>query len=209
MNDVRPLEKILDSEAKVAILRVLSTGVDRHMGGSEIARSAGFSIPSTHDSLKALHAVGVVTMELLGNQHVYALNRKDRIVHKVILPMFKADGNWKKDLKERVVHGMQDASILQSVISVILYGSVQQGSAKQGSDLDLAIIARSAADLPSVREAYLGPIAQDLSAYIGMRLDAYIKTSEEFSKMLKRNSPPVSTLMKAYSVLYGKEPLEI
>ena len=209
MIGVRPLEKILDSQTKVAILRVLSAGVDRHMGGSEIARNAGFSIPSTHDSLKALQAAGVVTMELLGNQHVYALNRKDRIVQKVILPMFKADGNWKKDLKERVVHGMKNAGILQSVVSVILYGSVQQGSARQGSDLDLAIITRSSADLKSVREACLGSIAQDLSAYIGMRLDAYIKTSEEFSKMLKRNSPPVSTLMKAYSVLYGKEPLDI
>lgn len=209
MTNVRPLEKILDSQAKIAILRVLSAGVDRHMGGSDIARAAGFSIPSTHDALKALLALGVVTMEVLGNQHVYALNRKDRIVQKIIAPMFKAEGNWKKDIKERAVQGMKSAGILQSVVSVILYGSVQQGNAKQGSDLDLAVIVRSSADLQCVRDAFLGPIAQDLAAYFGMRLDAYIKTAEEFSKMLKRNSPPLSTLMKAYSVVYGKEPLEI
>jgi len=209
MINIRPLEKILDSQAKVAIMRVLSSGVDQRMGGSEIARVAGFSIPSTHDALKALHAASIVTMEMIGNQHVYALNRKDRIVQKVILPMFKAEGNWKKDLKERIVQGMKDAGILKAVTSVILYGSVQQGSSKPESDLDLAIIVKMPPDLEKVKDAFLGPIAADLSAYLGLRLDAYIKTAEEFSKLLKRNSPPVSTLIKAYSVLYGKEPLEV
>jgi len=209
MTDVRPLEKILDSQTKVAILRVLSSGIDRRMGGSEIARVAGFSVPSTHDSLKALHAASIVTMELIGNQHVYALNLKDRIVQKVILPMFQAEGNWKKDAKERLIGGMKDAHILKSVISVILYGSVQQGRAKPGSDLDLAIIVKTASDLEKVKDAFLGPIAADLSVYFAFRLDAYIKTAEEFRKLLKRNSPPVSTLIKEYSVLYGKEPLEV
>ena len=209
MTGVRPLEKILDAQAKVAVLRVLSSGIDRRMGGSEIARVAGFSVPSTHDALKALHAASIVTMELIGNQHVYALNLKDRIVQKVILPMFKAEANWKKDAQEKIIQGMKDARILQSVISVILYGSVQQGSAKPGSDLDLAIIVKTAPDLEKVKDAFLGPIAVDLSAYFGLRLDAYIKTAEEFRKLLKRNSPPVSTLIKAYSVLYGKEPLEV
>lgn len=209
MINVRPLEKILDSQAKVAILRVLSGGIDRHMGASDIARAVQFSIPSTHDALKALHGLSIVTMEMLGNQHVYALNRKDRIVQKIILPMFKAEGNWKKDLKERIVQVMKDAGILQTVTSVILYGSVQQGSAKPESDLDLAIIVKMTPDLEKVRDAFLGPIAADLSAYLGLRMDAYIKSAEEFSKLLKRNSPPVSTLIKAYSVLYGKEPLEI
>ncbi len=209
MNNVRPLEKILDSQAKVAILRVLSSGVNRRMGGSDIARSAGFSVPSSHDALKALHAMGLVTMELLGNQHVYALNRKDRIIQKIILPMFKAEGGWKKDLKEKLTQGMREAGILSSVASVILYGSVQRGEAKPRSDLDLAIIVKMSANTVEVRDAFLGPIAAEIAAYCGMRLDVYIKSTREFSEMLKRNSPPLSELMKAYSVLYGKEPLEI
>jgi predicted nucleotidyltransferase len=209
MTGIRPLEKILDSQTKVAILRVLSSGVDRRMGGSEIARVAGFSIPSTHDALKALHTASIVTMELIGNQHVYALNRKDRIVQKVILPMFKAEGDWKKDAKERIVQGMKDTGILKAITSVILYGSVQQGSAKPGSDLDLAIIVKTPLDLGKVKDAFLGAIAADFAVYFGIRLDAYIKTADEFSKLLKRSSPPVLELIKAYSVLYGKEPLDI
>jgi hypothetical protein len=42
-----------------------------------------------------------------------------------------------------------------------------------------------------------------------VHLDAYIKTKEEFRVRLKKNLSPISTLMKAYSVIYGKEPLEI
>ncbi len=209
MINMCPLENILDSRTKIAILRVLSLGSDRRLGGSEIARMTGFSVPSTHDALKVLHAAGVVTMELFGNQHVYALNRKDRIVQKVILPMFKAEAGWKKDAKERIIQGMKDAGVLPSVVSVLLYGSFQQGDAKPGSDLDLAVIVKASGDTVKVRDAFLGPIAADFEAYFGMRLNIYIKADEEFNRMLKRNSPVTAEVMKAYSVLYGKEPLEI
>ncbi len=209
MINIRPLENILDSRVKIAILRVLSSGADRRLGGSEIARLTGFSVPSTHDALKVLHAARVVTMELLGNQHVYALNRKDRIAQKIILPMFKVEEGWKKDVKDRVIQGMKDASVLSSVVSVLLYGSFQQGDAKPGGDLDLAVIVKASGDTVKVRDAFLGPIAADFEMYFGLKLDAYIKTAEEFSTMLKRKSPVMAEVMKAYSVLYGKEPLEI
>ncbi len=75
----------------------------------------------------------VNALELFGNQHVYALNRKDRIVRKIILPMFNVEASWKKDVNGRVI----------------------------------------------------------------------------LSAMLKRKSPVMADVMKAYSVLYGKEPLEM
>ena len=209
MTAVRPLEKILDSQIKVAILRVLASGLDRRMGGSEIARSAGFSVPSTHDSLKALHAAGIVTMERIGNQHVYVLNHKDRIVQKVIIPMFKTEGDWKKDAGEQIIQGMKDGGILHAVVSVILYGSIQRGDAKPGSDMDLAVVVRKASDLEKVKDVFLDAVALDLGAYFAIKVDAYIKSADEFRVLLKGNKPPVSTLMKAYSTLYGKEPLEI
>ena len=209
MTAVRPLEKILDSQAKIAILRVLASGLDRRMGGSEIARAARFSVPSTHDSLKALHAAGIVTMELIGNQHVYILNHKDRIVQKVIVPMFKTEGDWKKDAGERIIQGMKDSGILQAVVSVILYGSIQRGDAKPGSDMDLAVVVRKASDLEKVKDVFLGVVASDIGAYFAIKVDAYIKSVDEFRVLLKENKPPVSTLIKAYSTLYGKEPLEV
>jgi predicted nucleotidyltransferase len=209
MISVRPLEKIMDSQAKVAILRVLSCGSAQRMGGNEIARAAGFSAPSAHDALKALQAAHVVTMELIGNQHIYALNRRYRIVEKVILPMFQAEAGWKKDAGERIRGGMKDAGILEAVSSVILYGSFQKGTAKPASDLDLAVIVKKAKDLEKVEDAFLGPIAADLGVYLGVRIDSYIKSADQFRSLLKENKPPVSTMIKAYSVLYGKEPLEI
>jgi predicted nucleotidyltransferase len=209
MITVRSLEKILDSQTKIAILRVLASGIVRRMGGSEIARAAGFSVPSTHDSLKALHAAGIVMMERIGNQHVYILNHKDRIVQKVIVPMFKTEGDWKKDAGERIIQGMKDGGILQSVVSVILYGSMQRGDAKPGSDMDLAVVVRKGVDLEKVKDVFLGMVAADLGGYFAIKVDVYIKSSDEFRVLLKGNKPPVSTLMKAYSTLYGKEPLEI
>lgn len=209
MINVHPLENILDSETKIAILRVLSYGADRRLGGSEIARMTGFSVPSTHDALKVLNAARVVTMELLGNQHVYALNRADRIVQKIILPMFKVEADWKKDLKERIIKGIKEAGAMQAIVSLILHGSIQRGDAKPGCDLDLAVIVKGAGDLAKVKEVFLGAISLDIEAYFGLKLDAYIKTAEEFGAMLKRKSPVTAEVMKAYAVLYGRDPLEL
>jgi predicted nucleotidyltransferase len=209
MIKVRPLENILDSGLKIAILRVLSSGTDRRLGGSEIARLAGFSVPSTHEALKGLHTARVVTMELFGNQHVYALNLKDRIVQKIILPMFKADADWKRDFKERIIKGLKDAGAMHAIVSLILHGSIQREDAKPGCDLDLAVIVKGAGDLPKVKDVFRGPIASDFKDYFALPVDAYIKTAEEFSTMLKRKSPVTAEVMKSYSVLYGKEPLDI
>jgi len=94
-------------------------------------------------------------------------------------------------------------------ISLILYGSVQKGTTQQGSDIDIAVVTARAADARRAQEAFISAIAPRFHAYFGAHLDPYVKPAAEFRRRLKKDQPPVSTLMKSYSVLYGKEPLEV
>jgi len=203
------IEEIVDSPSKVAILRLFTARKNFKATGRQIAKFVGYSAPSTHDSLKSLHERNILKLDIIGKQHIYTLNEDDRIVQKIIRPMFAAESNVKNEIRDFLLKEFKRTKIRTKIISLILYGSMQTETAKKGSDIDIAVVVPRVADLPKVENALLSEIAPKFKAYFGVQIDSYIKPAAEFKERLKKNQPPVSTLMKSYSVLYGREPLEI
>jgi len=204
-----PIDEIINSPSKLAILRILTSRKGFKATGREIAKLSGFSAPSTHDSLKELHARDVLTLEIIGKQHVYSLNEKNRVVQKIIRPIFRVEGGLKEEIRDFFIEEIRKAGIKKFLVSLILYGSAQSGAAQRGSDVDIAVVVLRAADVEKVTDVFLFDCAPRFKAYFGAQLDLYIKSAAEFRERLKKNKPPVSTLMHSYSVLHGKEPLEI
>ena len=203
------ISKIIGFPSKLAILRVFSSRKGLKATGREIAKLAGFSVPSTHESLKDLHSRNVLILEVIGKQHIYSLNEEDRIVQKIIRPMFEAENNYKGDIRDLLLEEIKKARINGAVVSLILYGSVQRGTANEKSDVDVAVVVAKASDAKRVMEVFNSAAADRFKSYFGVHLDFYVKSATEFRERLKKNLPPVSTLIKSYSVLYGKEPLEV
>ncbi len=203
------IEEIVDSLSKVAILRLLTVRKNFKATGRQIAKLVGYSAPSTHDSLKSLHERNILKLDIIGKQHIYTLNEDDRIVQKIIRPMFAAESNIKNEIRDFLLIELKRTKSKTRIVSLILYGSVQTETAKKGSDIDVAVVVSRAADIQPVKNVFLSEIASRFKAYFGVQIDPYIKSAAEFKERLKKNQPPVSTLMKSYSVLYGKEPLEI
>ena len=203
------INEIIDSPSKLAILRVLASRRGLKATGREIAKLAGYSVPATHDSLKDLHSRNILNLEIIGKQHIYALNEEDRIVKKIIRPMFDAENGVKREICDFVLNEMRKAGIKQEVVSIILYGSAQKGTAAERSDVDVAVIVAKITDVKRVTDIFISSITGKFRAYFGVQLDPYVKSAADFRIRLKKNLSPVSTLMKSYSVLYGKEPLEV
>lgn len=204
-----PIDDILSSPSKLAILRVLASRKGFKGTGRELAKLAGYSAPSTHESLKELHARDVLSLDIIGKQHVYSLNEGNRIVQKVIRPMFRAEGGFKEEVRDFLLDEMRKARIKGAITSLILYGSAQKGVTGKGSDVDVAVVVSRTVDVERVGDIFVSGTAARFKAYFGAQLDPYVKSSTEFRARLKKDQPPVSTLMRSYSVLYGKEPLEI
>ncbi len=198
------IDNVLDSSSKLAVLRVLASRKGFKATGREIAKLAGYSVPSTHESLKDLHAKEILLRDIIGKQHVYSLNEENRLVKKVIRPVFQAENGFKEEVRNFLLKELKRFGI--KPVSLILYGSVQKGNPKQGSDIDIAVVTAHA---KKAEEAFISIIAPRFHAYFGAHLDPYVKPAAEFRQRLKKDQPPVSTLMKSYSVLYGKEPLEV
>jgi predicted nucleotidyltransferase len=203
------MHEVLDSPSKVAILRILASRQGMKATGREIAKLSGFSVPSTHDSLKSLHDRQILNLEIIGKQHIYTLNEEARIVQKIIRPMFEAESGVKNEMRDFLLSEFKKAHVKQAVVSLILYGSAQKGTAHKGSDLDVAIVVDKAAYVSLVSKLFIEIIMPKFKAYFGAQVDPYIKSALEFRHLLKKNQSPVSTLIQSYSVLYGKEPLEI
>jgi len=76
------IDNVLDSPSKLAVLRVLASRKGFKATGREIAKLAGYSVPSTHESLKDLHTKDILLRDIIGKQHVYSLNEESRLVKK-------------------------------------------------------------------------------------------------------------------------------
>ena len=203
------INEIVGSPSKLTILRVFASRKGLKATGREIAKLSGYSVPSTHESLKDLHSRNILNLEVIGKQHIYSLNEEDRIVKKMILPLFEAEGGVKDEIRDFLLKELKTAGIKQRIVSLILYGSVQKDKAVKRSDVDIAVVVDKAVDVKKVTDIFISRIMDKFKAYFGVQLDPYIKSAAEFRGRLKRNLPPVSTLMKSYTVLYGKEPLDV
>lgn len=203
------INEIVGSPSKLAILRALCSRKGLKATGREIAKLAGFSVPSTHESLKGLQARNILIREVIGKQHIYSLNEADRIVQRIIRPMFEAENDYKGEIRDLLLAEMKKACVKKGVVSLILYGSVQRGTANEKSDVDVAVVVTKATDVERVTEVFNSAISERFKSYFGVHLDFYVKSATEFRERLRKNLPPVATLIKSYSVLYGKEPLEV
>ena len=208
MNTPFPIVEVVSSPSKTAILRMMTSRQGFRATGRQIASLVGFSVPSTHEALKSLHDRGILLLEVMGKQHIYSLNVDNRIVQKVVMPIFETENDLKKDIGQFLLKELDKQGMKQNIAAIFLYGSLQKSKAVLGSDVDIAVVVAKSSNVERIVEAFAS-IGPKFKSYFGAQLDAYIKSKEEFKERIKKNQPPVSDLMKSYSVLFGKEPLEV
>jgi predicted nucleotidyltransferase len=204
------LDSILNTATKVKILRLFSSRTDEfRSSGREIAKSVKVSPPAAHTALKELYSQGILKLEIIGKQHIYSLNSQSRLVKDILKPSFKKELSLKQDMSRFLIEKIKNAGIKSKIMSIILYGSLQTGKSTAASDADIAVVVRDKADLKKVGNVFTESIAAQFSEYFGINLDAYIKSKEEFISRVKNNKPPVSSLLKSYSIIFGVSPIEL
>jgi len=206
----KSLDDILNSKSKIAIIRLfVSKTADFKASGREIAKLTHFSPPAAHTALKELYNQGILKLDIIGKQHIYALDGENRVVKQILKPMFEKEVSVKEEIKEYLARQAREAGIKDKIVSLILYGSLQRGQTHRQSDVDIAVIIKDKKDRAEIEDKFWNVIAVKFNDYFNAHLDTYIKTKDEFRFRLKRNLPPISTLMKSYSIIFGKDPLEV
>ncbi len=202
------LNDILNTEIKIKILRLFVQREDGYQAtGREIARQTATTAPTAHAALKALYDQHVFLMEPIGRSHVYALNRKNRMVQEILLPAFLKEKDFKADMADFLQRMIRENKIKDRIVSILFYGSRQDGRAQSVSDADVAVVVNTVKDEQKVLEIFLDRISPGFFEYFGTTLDAYVKSKTGFLDIYRKGLPPVTTLSDSYEVLYGEDVL--
>ncbi|MBM3472848.1 MAG: nucleotidyltransferase domain-containing protein [Armatimonadetes bacterium] len=145
-----PLDDILSSPAKVAVLRAVLQ-VASPLSGREIIRRAGVAYGPGWKALQALTASGVLAKQEHGRVHTYAVRDPG-------LPLIARLRDLFADEKGGTRQAVVDlADRIPEALSIVLFGSEARGDAEPGSDTDvLVVVTRRGEDLEArVRDACL------------------------------------------------------
>ena len=128
-----PLNDILSSRSKVAVLRVLSeTSVP--LNGREIARRAGLVPGHGHRVLADLVAAGLVLRRDHGRANTYEFADPQSPIARHLRELFAAE----MDRRREAIEALTAAA--NGTLSIVLFGSEARGDARPGSDTDLLIV---------------------------------------------------------------------
>ena len=110
------LEDIFGQKVKLKILRYLVSNPEGKSARG-IAAASDVNHWQCSKTLKALHASGIISLKLTGNNHIYALNKSAYLVKEIIEPLFSKE-------KEYLGNMLKSSKTLSSknVESVSLFG---------------------------------------------------------------------------------------
>jgi predicted nucleotidyltransferase len=171
------LSVLLRTDARLTGRQVHALVSDRH------------SLWSVQEALKAWVRLGVVHTETIGRAVVHTINED----HYSVAPL--------RSLLDPIAALTKTAAQIagEDVEAVIVFGSVARGEAKEGSDIDLAVIAQSGWD---------GRV--DLEDAVRKRLgndcDVLVFTAKEFTSLAAAREPVVDKILGDGIPLIGTMP---
>src|SRR5438552_542893 len=109
MRLTQPLDNILNSEAKIRILRVLCK-TKQDLSGRQIAKAIGVSPKTAHEVLQRLLKEGLLLMRRTGNTHLFRLDENREIVKGMLRPLFVEEEDLKDRLLKTIVESVKKSS---------------------------------------------------------------------------------------------------
>ncbi|MBL7197489.1 MAG: HTH domain-containing protein [Candidatus Omnitrophica bacterium] len=205
MKLTNPLDKILNNEVKVKILRFLFK-TNAQWNGRQIAKELGVSPTTAHKALQSLNKQGVLLLRNIGKTHVYTLKHNNFTVSTILKPLFAREEKILDNIFGIIRKKISVSSIRKYIVSIALFGSVSSRRDRPASDIDLIVIVKNA-KIKSKVELIFEDISKKISKKFGNTLSPYINTELEFKSKYKKGLRVIKNILKSYKLIYGK-PLE-
>lgn len=198
----KPLDDILNTEAKTRILRFLCR-TNAEWNGNQIAREIGISAPAAHAALNSLYKEGVLQLRTMGNTHVYSLKQDTFLVSSLLKPLFAREDKLLDAVIDIVKRKIASFKARSQILSVALFGSTSISRESPTSDIDIAVIVQGVKAKHSV-ERLFDQVDTKISKEFGNTVSPYINTLFQFKSKRKQGMAVVKNILKSYRLLYGK-----
>ncbi len=176
------LLEVLFGAYRRQILALLLLRPDETFYVREIARVTGVPAGSLHRELKALSEAGLLTRTASGNQVRYQANRECPI-YEELAGIFRKTAGLADVLRELL------RPLARKIDLAFVFGSVAQGKARPGSDIDLLVVG-SASFAAVVEASHAG--AQRL----GREVNPVVITKAAFQEKLRQGDRFLSRVAK-------------
>lgn len=197
-----PLDKILNNEIKVKILRFLCK-TEAEWSGRQIAREIKVSPAACHKSLRELNNERALLLRSVGKSHLYRLNKENLIISKLLRPLYERESKIPHKVYEAIIGNIPT---LANIVSIAVFGSVKRKKERATSDIDLLVLVRNLEDKEKVEE-HFGKVNEKIIKMFGNTISPYIQSPKEFRLKHKRKLPLVRNIIKSHKLLFGR-PLE-
>jgi len=189
------LQHIFSAQSNVIVLRTLNSRIVG-ISGRETARISKLSIRTVQNTLAHLESLGLVNRMIGGRDHLFTLNRKNKIVTKLIKYIFEFEGEFKNEIF------MMIKKMLSSLAtSLILFGSAARREEDYSSDFDLCIIyVKNKSGL----ENAVSELRDKLYDNYKVTLAPFYILETDFKKKAKQNLSPVNNILKEGVIIAGK-----
>jgi predicted nucleotidyltransferase len=197
-----PLDKILNNEVKVKILRFLCK-TEVEWSGRQIAREIKVSPAACHKALRELNNERVLLLKSVGKSHLYRLNKRNFIISKLLKPLYGRESKIPDKIYEAII---KNIATLDNIISIAVLGSIKKKEERATSDIDLLVLVRNLEDKEKV-EGDFGKVNEKIVKMFGNAISPYTQSLKEFKLNHKRGLPLVRNILKSHKLLFGR-PLE-
>ncbi len=188
------LEGILDSRAKMKIMKLLSRFPKRQFQAIEVAGLAKLSVSRTSECLKEFVDKEILKSRKIGKGYLFELDTSSYLT-KIILEVFNKERNIVKLITNEFVSQIKR----YNVKSVVLFGSASR-ELTVGSDIDILVVS----DKLLHRDA-VSRITSDLTVKYGFPVSCLVMTTSELKKKAKIREDFVINLIASGKLLYGKD----
>ncbi len=196
-----PLDKILNNEIKVRILRIFCRNAGE-MTGRQIAKLTGVTPKTAHEILQGLLHEGALTMRAVGKSYLFRLREDRTVIRELLKPLFSNEKAVSERLFDAIRKAIKKSPLRDDILSVALFGSVHAQTDQPTSDLDLFVVVKTA-ELKQRAEILFSSIDQQLSSQWGNLISPYINSLAEFKTNAPKKTGPVSNILKSYQLIYG------
>jgi len=189
------IEEILDSKAKMKIIKLFCKFPEKKFQMVEVAKHSNLSNSRASECLRELTKDGILESRKIGKGYEYNLNLSN-YYSKILLNFFREE---EKLLHKITKDFVQDMKRIEGVESIVLFGSALV-ELKLGSDIDFLIVVRKKINREKISE-----VETKLIDKYGFHISTTVMTKNELREKARKGEEFVVNLIANGKLLYGKE----
>jgi predicted nucleotidyltransferase len=198
----KPINKILNSETKIKVLRLFCS-VGGESTGRQIAKLLKVGPSPVQIALADLYNEGILERKSFGKAYAYSLNSKNWLVESSLKPMFRAEAEYQAQLWAKMRQHLEGSDLGGQILSVSLFGSVLSGQDRPTSDIDLLVIFKEGVEKQAIEDLFID-MNRGIIEETGLSLDAHVYSVSELREKVADGVTFIKDAIRSSKLILGK-----